>query len=110
MIKDISSEEQCFGICLTSFLTQDGLKSKAHAAPEVTVSHPPLLFTSNHLVTQLEFFAFVKAIVGVSSVLVVLAWADSIGDDSLRERTLAVLRLWQNAEGYSEVIEIRSCF
>lgn len=50
-----------------------------------------------------EFIAFVRAYIGVASVLAVYAWSDSLPNDRCRERTLAVLRLWQGVDGYREV-------
>jgi hypothetical protein len=54
-------------------------------------------------VTHKEFINFVRACIGVASILGVLAWADSVGNDDCRERTLAVVQLWQGIEGYREV-------
>jgi hypothetical protein len=45
----------------------------------------------------------VRALLGVSSVLGALSWADSVGNDLCRERALAVLVLWQTVDGYREV-------
>ena len=50
-----------------------------------------------------DFLGFVKAYIGVASVLAVYAWSDSLPNDHCRERTLGVLRSWQDIPGYREV-------
>jgi hypothetical protein len=71
---------------------------------------PPVLFGRDEddedecdPITHADFIAFVRACVGVATVLGVLAWADSVGNDDCRERTLAVIHLWQSVDGYREV-------
>lgn len=54
-------------------------------------------------ITHDDFIAFVRACIGVITVLGVLAWADSVGNDDCRERTLAIIHLWQCVDGYREV-------
>ncbi|KAG1877575.1 hypothetical protein F4604DRAFT_1758254 [Suillus subluteus] len=55
-------------------------------------------------ITHSEFMAFVRAYVGVASVLAVYAWSDSLPNLHCRERTLGVLRLWQEIPGYRAII------
>ena len=46
---------------------------------------------------------FRSAFIGVSSVLAVYAWADSLPDYLCRERLLNILLLWHGVNGYREV-------
>ena len=55
------------------------------------------------IVGILNAFGFLRAFIGVSCVLAVYAWADSLPDEFCRERSLAILRLWQGVDGYREV-------
>jgi hypothetical protein len=105
MMKDVSTEEQSFGIWLASMITNPEvvLKLAENPALPISQSHPPVLLgQSMASVSHDEFIAFVRAYIGVSSVLVVYAWADTLGYHQCRERTLAILRLWQTVNGYRE--------
>ena len=50
-----------------------------------------------------EFISFLRAFIGIGSVLAVYAWSDSLPNDRCRERVLGVVRLWQGVRGYREV-------
>ena len=106
LLKDIGTGEQSLGIWLESMSIHDVLPVKLSEIPlppfQIT---PPLLLSEKAAgsVTHDEFIAFVRAFVGVSSVLAVWAWSDSIGHDVCREQSLAILHLWQNVSGYREV-------
>ncbi|KAF7432708.1 hypothetical protein PC9H_004650 [Pleurotus ostreatus] len=52
-----------------------------------------------------EFIAFVRAYIGVGSVVGVFAWADSCPESACRERALGIIHLWQNVEGYREIVK-----
>lgn len=106
MLKDVGTEEASFGIWLESMITHDDVIAKLAENPVLPFpqSHPsPLLRSSIVSVSHDEFITFVRAYIGASSVLAVWAWTDSIGNDLCRERTLAILRLWQDVDGYREV-------
>jgi hypothetical protein len=112
ILKDIGTEEQSLGIWLLSMTEHDDLLTKISENPVFSsLSSYPKLFSmikstsngSNAVVTHDDFIAFVRAFIGVSSVLAVWAWADSLPHEMARERTLGVLHLWQGVEGYREV-------
>jgi hypothetical protein len=106
LMKDISSSEQSFGIWLESMIMHPDLLTKLGENPVLPIAHsrPPVLMGSSlSTVSHDEFVVFVRAYIGVASVLAVYAWADSLPNDRCRERTLSVLRLWQSVDGYREV-------
>ena len=101
MIKDIGNEENSWGIWLESMITHHNLLTKLGEHP-VVPNAPPFERISS-TVSHNDFLAFVRAYIGVSSVLAVYAWSDSLPNPRCRERTLGILRLWQSVEGYREV-------
>ncbi|KAH7923670.1 hypothetical protein BV22DRAFT_1015011 [Leucogyrophana mollusca] len=104
-MKDIGSEEQSFGIWLESMITHSDLTSKLCDIPTGALPcPPPLLDLSSSAVSHADFISFVRAFIGVSSVLAVYAWSDSLPNDQCRKQTLAVLRLWQEIPGYREIV------
>jgi hypothetical protein len=112
MMKDIGTEEQSFGIWLESMTTNSELVLKLAENPVLPISqsHPPLLFgQSMASVSHDEFISFVRAYIGVSSVLAVYAWADSLPNHQCRERSLGILRLWQTVDGYREASSLSLC-
>ncbi|KAJ7098718.1 hypothetical protein B0H15DRAFT_821944 [Mycena belliarum] len=105
MLKDVGMEEQSTGIWLETMLNHPNLVAKLAKTP-VSVNRPaPLL---RHVpptkITHDELVTFTRAYIGVASVLAVWAWTDSLGNDECRAQTLAILRLWQNADGYREIV------
>ncbi|KAF8326413.1 hypothetical protein F5887DRAFT_1197258 [Amanita rubescens] len=106
LLKDIGTGEQSLGIWLESMTIHDVLPAKLAeiAVPPSQITPPLLLSEKTGSVRHDEFIAFVRAFVGVSSVLAVWAWSDSIGHDACREQSLAILHLWQNVSGYREIV------
>lgn len=105
-LKDISMGEHSLGCWLECMFRNDALVAKLGENPVPTGSRPlpPLLFQDRQPeVSHQGFIRFVRALLGVSSVLGALSWADSVGNDLCRERALAVLVLWQTVDGYREV-------
>ncbi|KAJ3800389.1 hypothetical protein GGU11DRAFT_412344 [Lentinula aff. detonsa] len=114
-LRDIGTGEQSLGIWLASMTGHTDLVTKLAENPIVPNSSGayPKLFVRNGVndsmsargaVSHDEFIAFVRAFIGVASVLSVWAWSDSLGDDVCRERTLGVLRLWQGTGEYREIV------
>jgi hypothetical protein len=105
MLKSIGSGEQSTGIWLESMILHDDLLTKLSENPVLpSRSCPPSLLQNPNLsVSHDEFITFVRAFIGVMSVLSVLSWADSWGNDTCRERILALLSLWQGVDGYRDV-------
>lgn len=106
MMKDIALEEMSFGIWLSTMLSHgdmlDRLTENA-PAPHLLPQLPSLWSVANQKCTHGEFIAFVRAVIGVSSVVAVYAWSDSVPVESCRERSLTILRFWQGVDGYREV-------
>ena len=105
LLKDVGTGEQSLGVWLESMIIHDVIPMKLaqNVVPSSQIL-PPLLFNEKAgSVTHDEFITFVRAFVGISSVLAVWAWSDSIGHDVCREQSLAVLYLWQSVSGYREV-------
>lgn len=105
MLKDVGTDEHSAGIWLQSMITHESLAIKLAENPVLpTPSYPPLLMQGGPIsVSHDTFISFVRAYIGVASVLAVYAWADSLGNDACREHTLAILHVWQGVEGYREV-------
>ncbi|KAI0355348.1 hypothetical protein OH77DRAFT_1504193 [Trametes cingulata] len=105
-LKDIGTEEQSFGIWLESLTAHEDLVSSLAENPVLHVALPHLLChkLTNISPSQDEFVAFVRAYVGVACVLAVYAWSDSLPDERCRARTFGILRLWQSADGYREIV------
>ncbi|KAJ4479146.1 hypothetical protein J3R30DRAFT_3882194 [Lentinula aciculospora] len=114
-LRDIGAGEQSLGIWLASMTKHIDLITKLAENPIVPNSSGmyPKLFVRNGVsgsmsvggaISHDEFIAFVRAFIGVASVLAVWAWSDSLGNDVCRERTLGVLRLWQSTDGYREIV------
>ncbi|KAG1726817.1 uncharacterized protein EDB91DRAFT_1165714 [Suillus paluster] len=106
-LKDIGKEEKSFGIWLSCITTHEDLLEKIRNAPEYEGVYPLDLMSGlnpSEEITHSEFMAFVRAYVGVASVLAVYAWSDSLPNLHCRERTLGVLRLWQEIPGYRAII------
>jgi hypothetical protein len=107
MLKDIGIEEQSMGTWLESMMIHDDIVTKLAENPVLPVpqSNPPYAM---NITCHDDFVTFVRANIGVASVLSVFAWADSLGNDVCRQHTLAVLHLWQGVDGYREVRSISS--
>ncbi|KAI0701183.1 hypothetical protein BC835DRAFT_1265236 [Cytidiella melzeri] len=106
-IKDIASRERSFGIWLASMTTHQDILDKLNENPPLSVpsQYPlPLFKTSKVAASHEEFIAFLRAVIGVSSVLAVYAWADSLPHQLCRERALGIIRLWQGVDGYCEIL------
>ncbi|KAF5321891.1 hypothetical protein D9619_000594 [Psilocybe cf. subviscida] len=105
-LEDITMGEHSLGCWLECMLTHDNLISKLAATPVPNPKRlPPLLFHRRQQdVSHVQFITFVRAVLGVCAVLADLAWADSIGNNACRERALGVLTLWQNVDGYREIV------
>lgn len=106
-LKDIGKEEKSFGIWLSCITAHEDLLTKIRDAPAYDGVYPLDLMSGlnpSEEITHSEFMAFVRAYVGVASVLAVYAWSDSLPNLHCRERTLGVLRLWQEIPGYRAII------
>ncbi|EIW76295.1 hypothetical protein CONPUDRAFT_158322 [Coniophora puteana RWD-64-598 SS2] len=114
-MKEIAVDEQSFGAWIEYMVTSPGFSAKREGLHDVDAagadrsngtSGPPVLWDEGVCseITHSEFMAFVRAYVGVACVLAVYAWSDSLPNDSCRERTLGVLRLWQQTPGYREIL------
>ena len=109
-LKDICAEEYSLGCWLECMGSHESLVAKlgeASILPTPPVL-PPLLFQSQTPTSHQQFLAFVRAVIGITSVLAVWAWADCIDnelhqDRTCRERASSVLALWQGVDGYREV-------
>ncbi|KAJ7167651.1 hypothetical protein C8R46DRAFT_1093694 [Mycena filopes] len=106
MLKDVGLEEQSIGIWLETMLNHPNLAAKLAENPvSHTPPHPHLLrIVLPPDITPAELIAFTRAYIGVASVLAVWAWTDSLGNDDCRAQTLGILRLWQNVNGYREIV------
>ena len=108
-MKDICAEEYSLGCWLECMGSHESLVSKLRESPILpTPVLPPLLFQSQTSISHQQFLVFVRAVIGIASVLAVWAWADCVDnelhqDRACRERASSVLALWQGVDGYREV-------
>ncbi|TRM67916.1 hypothetical protein BD626DRAFT_107944 [Schizophyllum amplum] len=102
---DIGTGEASLGIWLLCMLQHPELSSRLAQRPlPAAPAAPPLCFRRRErVITSDQFSAFVKAFLGASAVVGVACWADCLANDTCFERALAVLRLWQQTEGYAEI-------
>ncbi|KAJ7437107.1 hypothetical protein B0H11DRAFT_2108517 [Mycena galericulata] len=108
MLKDVGLEEQSIGIWLETMLNHPNLVAKLAESPVSDGrAAPPTQLLRDVLPAEIkhaELIAFTRAYIGVASVLAVWAWTDSLGNDDCRAQTLAIVRLWQNVDGYREIV------
>ncbi|KAJ6560426.1 hypothetical protein B0H19DRAFT_116148 [Mycena capillaripes] len=108
MLKDVGLEEQSIGIWLETMLNHPNLAAKLAANPVSADRRTPLPHLLRGVLpvgtTHDDLIAFTRAYIGVASVLAVWAWTDSLGNDDCRAQTLAIVRLWQNVDGYREIV------
>lgn len=105
-LKDLSTQEASFGILLESMVAHEDLVTRLSenlVVPTSPLLPPQLLARTKTGVSHDDFLAFLRAFIGVSCVLAVYAWADSLPNPPCRERILSILRLWQGVDGYREV-------
>jgi hypothetical protein len=76
--------------------------SENRVPPLPSTSLPPL-WSGATSVSHDDFIAFCRAFIGVAATIAVYAWSDSVPVEICRERTLAILRFWQNVDGYRDV-------
>ena len=109
-LKDICTEEYSLGCWLECMCSHENLVAKLgenSILPTPPVL-PPLLFQSQAPISHQQFLVFVRAVIGITNVLAVWAWADCIDDElhqdrACRERASSILALWQGVDGYREV-------
>lgn len=104
-IRDIAMDESSFGIWLENMMLNRDILDRLLETllPDHPLPHPPSFLSSNEICSHDDFIAFLRAFIGVATVIAVYAWSDSIPIDDCRERALSVIRLWQNVEGYRQV-------
>jgi hypothetical protein len=106
-LKDICAEEYSLGCWLECMDSHEDIVAKLG---EISILPtplilPPLLFQPQTHISHQQFIVFVRAVIGIASVLAVWAWADCIDnelDRACRERASSVLALWQGFDGYRE--------
>ncbi|KAF7981711.1 hypothetical protein HWV62_32295 [Athelia sp. TMB] len=107
LLKDISTSESSLGIWLQCMITHPEILAKLAenpVLPNVQSRVVALFEPDDSDISHDQFVAFLRAFIGVACVLVVYAWSDSLPNDRCRERTLAVIRLWQGVDGYQEIV------
>lgn len=102
-LKELGRQEICLGTWLISIMSHPNYFTKMKSTENIDSSCVPSLFDSGQSMTHEGFMALTKSFIGAASTMVILAWADSWGDDDCMERIVAVLRLWQTVDGYREV-------
>ncbi|EMD40406.1 hypothetical protein CERSUDRAFT_130228 [Gelatoporia subvermispora B] len=106
-LKTFGADEQALGIWLAAMITHQNIVAALDEIPVLPTAlpHPPFLFRTYRIpATHDEFVGFIRAYIGIASVLAVYAWSDSLPDPSCRERILGILRLWQGVDGYREIL------
>ncbi|CAK5262861.1 unnamed protein product [Mycena citricolor] len=99
LLSDVSEGEQSMAIWLQNMLEHP---SVAHALSQTPPNGSPRL--SAEIGSREDLVMWTRAYMGVGSVLAVWAWADSLGKDAAAEQTLATIKLWQDVDGYSQIV------
>ena len=107
-LKDVTSEENSFGIWLENMMGHKDIQERLHESDQLRPAPHPLALWRPEIanspnVSHDDFIRFVRACIGVASVVAVYAWADSVPIEECRERALAIIKFWQNVEGYRQV-------
>jgi hypothetical protein len=101
-LNDIGTDEPAFGAVLHALIQHNDLSARLAGNP--ILPDTPLVSTDDQeFESHDEFVAYLRAWIGVASVLCVYSWADSLPYEQGRERALGVLHLWQGVNGYREV-------
>ncbi|KAI0265956.1 hypothetical protein BC834DRAFT_987423 [Gloeopeniophorella convolvens] len=82
-LRDLGGDEPSFGVALHAFIAHPDLAARVGAAPAL---------------------GELRRWVGVAGVLAAYAWADSVPNEMCRARVFGVMRVWQTAPGYREVL------
>ncbi|KAJ7246562.1 hypothetical protein B0H12DRAFT_1305619 [Mycena haematopus] len=108
MLDDVGRDEQSIGIWLETMLNHRNLVAKLAINPVSADPRTHLPRLSRSVlpadITHDDLIAFIRGFIGVACVLAVWAWTDSLGNDECRTQTLAIVRLWQNVDGYREIV------
>ncbi|KAI0310418.1 hypothetical protein OF83DRAFT_874002 [Amylostereum chailletii] len=97
------ADEPSFGVLLHVLVAHSDVVTRLAENP-VLADTPLVAEDEAGSTSQDEFIAFLRAWVGVASVLAVYAWADSVPNERCRERALGILSLWQDVKGYREIV------
>jgi hypothetical protein len=110
-LKDAASSAVSLGIILDSLINHPDLVSKLSESSTVwAITHgvsPPRLWAD--AVSQAvpishdEFLIFLRAFIGIGCTVVTWFWADILPNRACRDRSLSIIRLWQDVPGYREV-------
>lgn len=107
-VRDITNEENSFGIWLENMIAHKDILERLCDHGQLRPDpHPLMLWRSNtasrSIISHDDFIRFIRVCIGAASVVAVYAWADSTSIEQCKERTLAVIKFWQNVEGYRQV-------
>ena len=108
LVRAAGMEEPMFGVLLAALVSHNEIFTRLAEKPVLPRSppHPPVLMQEvgeRGQPTHDEFVAFLRTFIGVSCVLAVYAYTDSLPNKKCRERVLGILRVWQGVKGYREV-------
>lgn len=99
-LKELESDDMTCGIFLYSIISGDML---AHIQALPVGQTDSLLTFCTSSASFHEFIAFLRASVGILLCLVALCWAEDTLAGTCSERLLALIRFWQETDGYREV-------
>lgn len=105
MLEHVTVDELTFGTWLLTMVTNQALVQQLSDNPitENSLPHLPSMRSTSSVSSRDNFIAFVRALIGVASVVAVYAWSDSVPLFGTRAKALSLLRLWQTVDGYKEV-------
>jgi hypothetical protein len=103
-INELTSDDMTCGSFIHAIIYDDSLSSLIHGYPPPEPPIDPIALWDATTVTSCsEFVAFLRALLGVFCLLVTLSYADDALMTPCIEKGLAVIRFWQEADGYREV-------
>ncbi|THH12845.1 hypothetical protein EW146_g7312, partial [Bondarzewia mesenterica] len=109
VLRSAGTDEPTFGVLLAALTSHGELVTRLADNPVLprSLPHPPVIMQDDRVLGQVshdEFVAFLRAFIGVSCVLAVYAYTDSMPHKHCRERALGILRVWQGIKGYREIV------
>ncbi|KAF8528781.1 hypothetical protein BU17DRAFT_79936 [Hysterangium stoloniferum] len=103
-IKELTSDDMTCGSFIHSLIYDDSLSSLIHDCPPQEPPTDPIALWNSTVTSCSEIVAFLRALLGICCLLVALSYADDASMIPCIEKGLAVIRLWQETDGYSEIV------
>ncbi|KIJ37454.1 hypothetical protein M422DRAFT_33774, partial [Sphaerobolus stellatus SS14] len=101
-LKELTSDDMSCGVFLC-WMIQEDMLSKLKNLPTSAITSTSSLWSNGGLSSS-DFSALLRSLLGICFTLVVFCWAEDVSATASSERILAMIRLWQETEGYQEIV------